>query len=113
MNIVKVAVCQYKSVPLDNFHEFQNRVNQMFEKVERDAHYVLFPELFNVGLFHSLKQDDLSIGEEKLYKLSMFTEEFIQYFKQKSIDRQQVIIAGSVIEEDKGKYYNTTYIFDE
>lgn len=105
---VKISACQFEVKKINSFKEFKQQVLKLMENVPRDAHYVLFPELLTIGLFDTF--DTISI--EQLSKIDKFTKEFHRFFKGLAIERQQVIIAGSHLEQVNDKIYNVCTIFN-
>ena len=50
MRTVQISACQFPVERMSSFYDFRRRVEGVLEQVPRDSHYVIFPELFTVGL---------------------------------------------------------------
>ena len=50
MTLVRISACQFPVERMSSFADFRRRVDWFLERVPTDSHYVIFPELFTVGL---------------------------------------------------------------
>lgn len=99
---IKIALCQL-AVTTDA----QQNIAGAFEAVEKvvvqGAQVVLLPEIFvcpyDVKVFRDNIHNEGSVLFERLKKISG--------------DKKILLIAGSVPEEENGKLYNTSYIFED
>ncbi|RFU70571.1 amidohydrolase [Peribacillus saganii] len=112
MTKAKISACQLKLKPVASFREFANQVEEIIAQVPADSDYVLFPELVTLGLVNSFAGSD-NFEVKDIVKVSEYTEDYKNLFKNLAIERQQVIIAGSHLERRGDKYYNICYVFDK
>lgn len=47
---INISACQFKVEKVSTFLEFQNQVEDLISQVPVDSDYILFPELFTIGL---------------------------------------------------------------
>lgn len=112
MRKVKITACQFRVEKVASFDEFQQQVENLMNQVPSDSDYVLFPELFTVGLLGSFpNQEDLTAAD--LIKIDEYTPQYKELFSNIAKSRQQVIIAGSHLERRGDEYFNIAYIFDQ
>lgn len=112
MKEAKISVCQFEVKHCRSFKEFTQQVEAMLAQVPVDSDYVLFPELFTLGLIGVF--DDTDKMERKEFKrITKFQEEVHNHFVTVAKERKQVIIAGSHLEERDGDIVNVTSLFDE
>ncbi|MEX3713232.1 nitrilase-related carbon-nitrogen hydrolase [Cytobacillus horneckiae] len=108
---VTVSCCQFEIKKLNSFSAFEKQVSDTFEQVPLTSDYVLFPELTTLGLLTSF--DHFSTLALKDYrKLTDFLDDYKKLFSSLASERQQIIIAGSTLEEEAGEIYNTCFIFE-
>ena len=112
MTEVKISVCQFEVKQCSSFEEFSQQVEAMLSQVPLDSDYVLFPELFTLGLIGTFG-DAHKVGVKGVKRISKFQEEIHNLFLPLAKKRKQVIIAGSHLEEREGNTMNVTSIFDE
>ena len=112
MKEVKISVCQFEVKECRSFEEFSQQVEAMLSEVPLDSDYVLFPELFTLGLVGTF-DDASNVGIKGLKRLTEFQEEVHHLFAGLAKKRKQVIIAGSHLEEREGNIMNVTSLFDE
>ncbi|TQR12311.1 carbon-nitrogen hydrolase family protein [Psychrobacillus soli] len=112
MKEVKITACQFRIEKVSSFAEFQNQVEELISQVPSDSDYVIFPELFTVGLLASFP-DAEELTAADLIKIDEYTPQYKTFFSNLAKDRQQIIIAGSHLERREDKYYNIAYIFDK
>ncbi|MFC2946818.1 carbon-nitrogen hydrolase family protein [Virgibacillus sediminis] len=112
MREVKITACQFRVEKAASFEVFKNQVEELINQVPEDSDYVIFPELFTVGLLGSFPdQDNLTAAD--LIKIDEYTSQYKEYFSQLAKKREQIIIAGSHLERREDKYFNIAYIFDK
>ena len=109
---VKISVCQFEVKPCQSFEEFSGQVETMLAQVPVDSDYVLFPELFTLGLI-GMFDDAHRMEKNDIKRITEFQEEVRHLFISLAKNRKQVIIAGSHLEERKGGIFNVTSIYDE
>ncbi len=112
MKEVKISVCQFEVKECRSFEEFSQQVEAMLSEVPLDSDYVLFPELFTLGLVGTF-DDASNVGIKGLKRLTEFQEEVHHLFAGLAKKQKQVIIAGSHLEEREGNIMNVTSLFDE
>lgn len=112
MKEVKISVCQFEVKECHSFEEFSQQVEFMLSEVPLDSDYVLFPELFTLGLVGAF-DDAYNVGIKGLKRLTEFQGEVHHLFADLAKKRKQVIIAGSHLEEREGNIMNVTSLFDE
>ncbi|WHY66671.1 nitrilase-related carbon-nitrogen hydrolase [Neobacillus sp. SuZ13] len=112
MKQVKISACQFRVEKVDSFEAFEKQVLELIDQVPADTDYVLFPELFTVGLLASFPDADQLTAAE-LTKIDKYTVQYKELFRRLAQSRQQIIIAGSHLEKREDKYFNIAYIFDQ
>src|ERR1700738_3233077 len=78
MRTVKISACQF-SIARGGFDDFRTRVEAAMGEVPRDSHWVLFPELFTVGLL-TVYPDAASVAD--LTHIVEFTPRYRELFHQ-------------------------------
>ncbi|WP_260320176.1 nitrilase-related carbon-nitrogen hydrolase [Peribacillus simplex] len=106
---INISACQFKVEKVSTFLEFQNQVEDLISQVPVDSDYILFPELFTIGLAATHEGMD----ETSVIKIAEYANQYKHLFRTISKKRKQVIIAGSHLESRKNEYYNIAYIFDK
>lgn len=112
MRHAKISVCQMKAAPVGSFQEFERHVWSLMKEVPHDSDYVVFPELCSIGLLSAIP-DVTTPSLEGMGKLSVYTERIKELFKGMAKNRGQTIIAGSHMESENGRLFNTCYVFSE
>ncbi|WP_019120922.1 nitrilase-related carbon-nitrogen hydrolase [Brevibacillus massiliensis] len=112
MRNVKISACQFEVEPTEDFRDFSKQVYELMDQVPHDSDYVVFPELFTVGLLTALG-DREKLTAADLYRIDTFSDQYKELFASLARDRKQVIIAGSHLELRGEKYYNICYIFKD
>ncbi|MED4600471.1 nitrilase-related carbon-nitrogen hydrolase [Paenibacillus validus] len=110
MRKVTISACQFRVERAPSFDAFKQQVTELMDQVPPQSDYVIFPELFTVGLLTSFEGSD-AYSAADLVKIDQYTEDYKHLFGKLAKDRQQVIIAGSHLERRGDKYYNIAYIF--
>lgn len=108
---VKVSNVQFKFEGYSSFEDFANTVQRIFKDIPLDGDYVLFPELVTIGLLTTYESYSKFTSRDNC-KLADFLDDYIELFNKLSKARNQVIIAGSTLEQEGPHTYNTAYIFD-
>lgn len=108
---IKISSCQFELQKVDNFSTFKDRILHAFNDVPLTSDYVLLPELFTMSLLTTYNNYN-QFTEKDNEKLGFFLDDYLQFFKNLSQERRQIIIAGSTIEPTSKGNYNTAYIFD-
>lgn len=106
---VEVSSCQVAMQECKVFSDFTKQMDFLFRKIPSTSQFVLLPELVGLHLL-TIREDYSYLKESQMDRLSIFIEDYISYFSKKALERQQCIIAGSMLEESDG-IYNTAYIF--
>ena len=110
MRTVQISACQFPVERMSSFDDFRRRVEGFLEQVPRDSHYVIFPELFTVGLLTTYPNAD-RLTAANLTRIDEFTDEYKQLFRQAARVRGQFIVAGSHLERHDNRYFNVAHIF--
>ena len=76
MRTAKISVCQFP-IARGGFDHFRTRIEAAMAEVPRDSDYVLFPELFTVGLVTSYP-DASSLAD--LTRIVEFTPRYREMF---------------------------------
>ncbi|WP_261798100.1 carbon-nitrogen hydrolase family protein [Brevibacillus massiliensis] len=112
MRNVTISVCQFQMERVANFEDFKQQVLHLMNQVPKDADYVLFPELFTMGLLTTYPDaEQMTLTE--ISRLDQFTPQFISFFSDLAKNRERVIIAGSHLVKKHDKNLNVSYIFDK
>lgn len=112
MKKVKITACQFRVEKVPSFDAFQNQVVELIHQVPEDSDYIIFPELFTVGLLGSFPEQD-KLTASDLIKIDEYTARYKALFSEMANNRKQIIIAGSHLERRGDKYFNIGYIFDK
>lgn len=110
MRNVKISACQFRVEKVDSFQEFENQVHDLLKGVPIDSDYVIFPELFTIGLlttFSDFSETDVT----QTIRLDQFTDQYKELFSKLANERNQTIIAGSHLEKRGDAYFNIGYVF--
>lgn len=107
MRTVKISACQFP-IARGGFDDFKRRIAKAMGEVPKDSHYVLFPELFTVGLLTSYP-DAKSVAD--LTRIVEFTGRYRELFQRIATERKQFILAGSHLEKHGDRYLNVAHLF--
>jgi predicted amidohydrolase len=107
MRTAKISACQFP-IARGGFDDFRARVEQTMDEVPRDSDYVLFPELFTVGLL-TVYPDASSVAD--LTRIVEFTPRYRELFHQIATSRKQFVLAGSHLEKQGDLYFNVAHLF--
>lgn len=110
MRQVTISACQMRVERIGSFGDFQQQVMGLLDQVPAESDYVVFPELFTVGLLTTYPNYD-QLAPSDLIKIDEFTEQYRQLFSKAAQERGQIIIAGSHLERHDDKYFNVCHIF--
>ena len=81
MQTVQISACQFPVERMSSFDDFRWRVGWFLDQVPKDSHYVIFPELFTVGLLTTYPDlEHLSAAD--LTRIDEFTDEYKNLFRQ-------------------------------
>jgi predicted amidohydrolase len=75
------------------------------------ADFVVFGEWFTLGLL-AVETNLARTSYADIWKLSKYTNDYIELFSKLAGERDQFIIAGTTVEEYNGRYYDTCFMFD-
>jgi predicted amidohydrolase/ribosomal protein S18 acetylase RimI-like enzyme len=108
---VRVASVQYQQRAISSFDEFKKLITYFVDVVhDYRCDFVLFPELFTLQLL-SMETEKLP-PEEAILKLTAYTDELKEFFKDLAVKYNTNIIAGShPVEVKKGLVHNISYVF--
>lgn len=112
MKKVQITACQFRVEKVSSFDTFQQQVERLMNRVPPDSDYVIFPELFTVGLLGSFPNEE-QLSAADLIKIDLYTSQYKELFSNIAKSRKQVIIAGSHLERRGENYFNIAYIFDQ
>ena len=101
MRTAKISACQFP-IARGGFDDFQTRIEAAMAEVPRDSDYVLFPELFTVGLVTSYP-DASSVAD--LIRIVEFTPRYRELFHRIATSRKQLVLAGSHLEKQGDLYF--------
>lgn len=105
-----VAACQFHVRPIRDFDEFASHAGGLLDQAG-GADLVLFPELFTVELFTTLK-DWKSLPASELHRITEYTEAYEQFFASEARRRGQHLVAGSHLVRTEGdQVLNVAYLF--
>jgi predicted amidohydrolase len=100
---VKVSAVQYKYKQIDNFNEFISNIVSLLDQA-KDSDFVVFPESFTLELQYI-------IPNHEIHKIPQYTDQYIELFKNMSMEKNQYIIAGSHLTLINDKLHNVGHIF--
>ncbi len=110
MRKIRISATQFALKPFRHFSSFSDSVTSLLDKA-KGSDFVVFGEWFTLGLLASdMELSNASYADIK--KVSKFTNDYIELFSKLAKDRQQFIVAGTTVEENNGRYYDTCFIFD-
>ena len=107
MHSIKISACQFP-IARGGFDDFRARVEAAMAEVPRDSDWVLFPELFTVGLV-TVYPDAASVAD--LTRIVEFTPRYRELFHQIATSRKQFVLAGSHLEKHGERYFNVAHLF--
>jgi predicted amidohydrolase len=96
MKSINIALIQY-DISWENPKENFTKLNQLFLNIKKDVELVILPEMFATGFTMNINELDQSVGD------SIFT------WLQKKAKEINKIIIGSILIEEKKKYYNRMF----
>lgn len=109
--LVKLTACQIPLIQLENFQAFEQQVKELFQHIPLDSDYVLLPELCTLGLLTTYADfNELNLQDYR--RITIHLDAYKILFQNLSKERQQIIIAGTTLEEIDGIIYNTAFIFE-
>jgi predicted amidohydrolase len=106
---VTISACQYLVRPIADFAEFRTRVRTLLDQAA-GSDIVLFPELFTIELFTTLK-DWQKRPIADLVEIAQFTGDYMAMFKEEARVRGQHIVGGSHLMAVGDRYENVGTIF--
>ncbi len=110
-NVVRITTVQLEARPVTSREEFYREVRH-FVDTSADYHsdFVVFPELFTLSM---LAAEEHNMAPEKaIARLSNYTEELIERFREMAISHHVNIIAGShPTRTEDGDIQNVAYVF--
>ena len=105
-NIVKVALVQM-SMSNDKQSNLDKALNKIKESASKGADIVCLPELFNLQYFPQTENDEnFKLAEE-------IPGPATNAIGRSAKENRIVVVAGSVFEKSKGKFFNTSVVFDK
>jgi predicted amidohydrolase len=107
MRTVKVSACQFP-IARGGFDDFKRRIVEAMGEVPKDTNYVLFPELFTVGLLTAYP-DAKTVAD--LTRIVEFTPHYRELFQRIATERRQFVLAGSHLEKHGDCYFNVAHLF--
>lgn len=110
MNI-RVSAVQYHLHSIGSFEEFAEQVTHYVKTAEEfESDFVLFPELFTTQLM-SIGGGKQHPKELTIEELPAYTDAYKQLFVSLAESTGMHIIGGTHIIEEKGRLYNTAFLF--
>lgn len=107
---VSIAACNFAVRPVSSFDEFADHVRGLLDQTE-GADLVLFPELFTVELFTTFS-DWKEAPVAELTRVDEFTADYRSLFENEAKERGQVIVAGSHLMRENGRYLNIGHLYE-
>jgi predicted amidohydrolase len=107
---VSIAACNFAVRPVSSFDEFAEHARGLLDEA-KGADIVLFPELFTVELFTTYP-DWREAPISELTRIDEFTDQYRDLFESESRDRGQVIVAGSHLLEEQGRFINVGHLYE-
>lgn len=108
--MVKVSATQFALKPCKQFSSFKDSVVEMLDRA-KGSDFIVFGEWFTLGLL-AANTDLGRASYADIKNVSKFTNDYIELFSEVVKERQQFIVAGTTVEEDNGRYYDTCFMFD-
>lgn len=106
---VTLSACQYLVRPINDFSDMAKRVRGLLDQA-RGSDIVLFPELFTIELFTTLKGwRERPISD--LVEIDQFTTDFLDLFRTEARARGQFIVGGSHLMKVGNRFENVGHIF--
>lgn len=102
MTKIKLALCQMKVVD-DKDKNIEKAIEMIDKSINENADFIVLPEMFNCP-YENKKFIEYCENQNDSYTLSKIS----QIAKSNNV----YILAGSIPEEEDGKIYNTSYLFD-
>ncbi|CAG7645289.1 Formamidase [Paenibacillus solanacearum] len=108
---LRVSAVQYHLHTISSFEQFAQQVTHYVKTAEEfESDFVLFPELFTTQLM-SIGQGDGSGTALSINELPQFTDRYMELFGTLARQTGMHLIGGTHIIEEKGRLYNTAYLF--
>lgn len=106
----RVCAAQFEMRPIKSWKDFENNARFFIEVASQyNSHFLVFPELFTVQLFSTF---DSNLDDcEAIKKLTTYTKNFTQFFREQAQKHNIYIIAGSHPTREGQEIYNTAYLF--
>jgi predicted amidohydrolase len=107
---VTISACQYHVREINGFEDMEARVRTLLDQAA-GSDIVVFPELFTIELFTTLKDWKNRLISE-LVLIDEFTKDYISLFKDEAKKRGQFIAAGShLVKVSDDRFENIAYLF--
>jgi predicted amidohydrolase len=100
---IKVSCVQFSYKRIESFENFAKNIENLLNQA-KDSDFIVFPETFTLELQYLIPNNNIS-------KVPEFTDDYLNLFKELSIENHKYIVAGSHLIKDNGKEYNTGHIF--
>ncbi|WP_066503104.1 carbon-nitrogen hydrolase family protein [Abyssisolibacter fermentans] len=100
---VKIGVCQMK-IEADKLLNLKTAERGINKAVKKGSDIVVLPEMFNCPYDNSVFRD---------YAENQNDSETLKFLSKQAQDNNVCIVGGSIPELDKGKIYNTSFVFDK
>ena len=108
---LRVSAVQYHLHTISSFEQFAQQVTHYVKTAEEfESDFVLFPELFTTQLM-SIGPGDGSGTALSINELPQFTDRYMELFGTLARQTGMHLIGGTHIIEEKGRLYNTAYLF--
>lgn len=106
---ITISACQYLVQPIRGFEDLAGRVRKLLDKAA-GSDLVLFPELFTIELFTTLK-DWRNRPISELVEIDQFTGDYLELFRSEAKKRGQFIVGGSHLQKVGARYENIGHLF--
>lgn len=88
MRKVTISACQFRVERTKSFDDFKNQVVELIEQVPQQSDYVIFPELFTVGLLTSFP-DSEKLTARDLILIDKYTDDYKQLFIELAVEKSR------------------------
>lgn len=107
---IRISAINFKISPAASFNDFADHVIRLADQATiEEPDLMVFPELFTMELIHLF--DSVKEISEKFIRLTRFTDDFLNLFKNLAKEKSCYIVGGSHLKAVKGKYLNTSHLF--
>jgi len=107
---IRISAVNFKISPIVSFDDFAIHVIRLVDQAREDTpDFIIFPELLTIELMHLF--DGIEELSEKFIRLTRFTDDYLNLFKNLAVEKSCYIVGGSHLKAVAGKYLNTGHLF--